>query len=382
MPGTDDLAPLRQKPFSEAVDKLEELILQGAPAFLLGAGCSKCGGLPLTAELTAKAIESAELDETSKGMLAAVQDSFDGSADAHIEDFLSELVDLLAIAERREARGTNESAITLAGTKRTSTDLRKGVAQIKRAIAGVLSATVNIGSHLAFVRAVHRPTRAGRPDPGRVVDYIVLNYDTAIEDALALERISYADGIDGGPTGWWNPRTFDREGLSARVLKLHGSIDWREDPRDPMPRRIGNAVQTEGSEGRNILIWPASTKYRETQRDPFAQLAERVRKALRPGVGAQKVLVACGYAFGDEHVNSEVERALRDSRGDLTFVAFTSNDAPSSHLKGWLEDGAIRDQILVYAKRGYFQGEASSTSSEDLPWWKFEVLARLLRGER
>ena len=48
----DNLSALREKPFKEAVVKFEELFAQNGRAFLMGAGCSKCAGLPLTAELT------------------------------------------------------------------------------------------------------------------------------------------------------------------------------------------------------------------------------------------------------------------------------------------------------------------------------------------
>ena len=47
----DDLAVLREKNFADAITKLEELLLQCGRVFLIGAGCSKCAGLPLTAEL-------------------------------------------------------------------------------------------------------------------------------------------------------------------------------------------------------------------------------------------------------------------------------------------------------------------------------------------
>lgn len=48
----DDLSMLRQSPFAEALTKFEELMTQNDRAFLIGAGCSKCAGLPLTQELT------------------------------------------------------------------------------------------------------------------------------------------------------------------------------------------------------------------------------------------------------------------------------------------------------------------------------------------
>ena len=115
-------------------------------------------------------------------------------------------------------------------------------------------------THRAFVRAVHLAERLA---PGSVVDYLVLNYDTVVEEALAIGRIAFSDGFDGGVTGWWNPETFGRPGSSARILRLHGSVDWYEVADDLLPRRIGQKLQIQAMQDRRILIWPASTKYRE-----------------------------------------------------------------------------------------------------------------------
>jgi hypothetical protein len=380
MTAPDDLSALREKPFAEAVGKFENLLEQSGRAFLIGAGCSKCAGLPLTADLTSRTLESDQLDATSKAILTAIKDLFAGASIANIEDYLSELIDLLAIADRREAREATQRSVTLGGASYSKAQLRSAADQIKRGIAKVIEAKVSIQNHREFVRAVHRTLRVGRL--GQVVEYLVLNYDTVLEDALALERVPFADGLDGGVTGWWSPRIFDRDGLAARVLKLHGSIDWCEFPDDPLPRRVGPSLEIEGADERRILIWPASTKYRETQLDPYAQLVDRARGVLRPGQGLQRVLVICGYSFGDAHINIEVDRALRESSGNLTIVAFTHENEPCGQLKAWYEDTRIRDQVLIFANRGFFHGTQSETATTDLLWWKFENVTRLLGGER
>lgn len=382
MTAPDDLSALHDKPFSDAVAKFEELLVQEGRAFLIGAGCSKCAGLPLTAELTAQVLTTGALDAKSKEILTAVKTVFTGAAVANIEDYLSELIDLLAIAERRVDRGTTQKTVTFGGKEYTAAELRNAADQIKLAIRGIIEKKVTIDTHRAFVAALHRPVRVGKAVPNQIVDYLVLNYDTAIEDALALERISYADGIDGGVTGWWNPATFDRDGLVARVLKLHGSIDWCELPNDPLPRRVGSSLEVQSATDRRILIWPATTKYRETQLDPYAQLADRARRVMRPHRGSQRVLVICGYSYGDAHINIEIDRALRESAGDLTVVAFTHTDQPAGKLKSWNEDSTVREQVLIFANRGFFHGDVAETSTRDLLWWRFENVTRLLRGER
>jgi SIR2-like domain len=382
MTANDDLSVLKTKPFSDAVEKLEDLLVQSGRAFLMGAGCSKCAGLPLTADLTKEAIESENLDATSKAILGAIRDSFDGATTSHIEDYLSELVDLLAIAERREKRESSKVLVAIGVSPYSAAQLRAAACQIKQAIASAIDKRVEIELHRAFVAAVHRPRRVGKAAVNSVVDYLVLNYDTIVEDALALERIPYSDGIDGGVTGWWSAETFDRDGLAARVLKLHGSVNWCELADDPLPRRIAPSLQLHNMQGRQILIWPASTKYRETQLDPFAQLADRARRVLRPARGSQRVLVVCGYSFGDAHINTEIDRALRESAGDLTVIAFSGENTPAGQLKKWNETHGVRDQVLIYAKRGFFHGPIADSSDSDLPWWKFENIVRLLGGER
>lgn len=378
----DDLSALHEKPFADAVVKFEELLAQSGRAFLMGAGCSKCAGLPLTAELSEKSLSSKALDDTTQKILVALRDLFKGAEDANIEDYLSELIDLLAIADRRTSRGATQKDVTLGGISYSHALLRTAADQIKRGIAEIIEKKVLIETHQNFVRALHRPLRPGAPTSGQRVDYLVLNYDTVLEDALALERVPFADGLDGGVTGWWSPQTFDRDGLAARVFKLHGSINWCEFPDDPLPRRVGVSLQIEAANERRILIWPASTKYREAQLDPYVQLAERARRVLRPSRGSQCVLVVCGYRFSDAHINLELDHALRESGGRLTIIVFTSDNEPSGQVATWQKDAAVMEQVLVFANRGFFHGTQAATTTMDLLWWKFENITRLLGGER
>lgn len=378
----DDFSPLRAKPFSDAVNQLEQLMTQGGRAFLLGAGCSFCAGLPLTAQLTNEALNSPELDPNTRLILTALQGNFAGAKGPNIEDFLSEMVDLLAIADRRTLRNASNADVVLSNGTYGPDLLREAIEQIKRAIATVIDRTVPVEIHWNFVRAVHRPLRPGLSADHQRADYLVLNYDTLLEDSLALEKVPYSDGLDGGTTGWWNPGLFSDGRLQARVFKLHGSINWSEFPNETLPRRVPKTITGTAITNRRIVIWPASTKYRETQRDPYAQLTSLVREILHPAVGSQRLLVICGYSFGDSHINIELDRALRESEQRLTIVAFCSEENLEGMLKQWHGDAAIRDQVLIFGKRGFWHGDTACVSPIDLPWWKFENVTRLLGGER
>ena len=379
MASPDDLSAVNADPFSEIISNFHKIFdSRDALTFLIGAGCSKCAGLPLTGKLINEVLASDKLDCDSKSILGEVEKTFSESVDAHIEDYLSEIIDFLAITDRRSERGARQNTIMVGDNLYKAEQLRAAANQIKQAIAGIIERESDISNHRDFVTSVHRPARVGRPPPSQPVDYLVLNYDTIIEDALALGKIPYADGIDGGATGWWNSGTFDLEALHARVIKLHGSIDWYEFPDESLPRRVSRNIQMQGDENHRILIWPASTKYREAQLDPFAQLADRARAALGSDKRTQRLLIICGYSFGDAHINLEIEKAILKSGGNLTVAVFTSEDEPSGKLKDWHDDSVIQEQVLIFANRGFFHGATEHLSEEELLWWKFENLTRIL----
>lgn len=226
MAHVDDLSLLANEPFSKAVTQFRDLV-NGCDglSFLIGAGRSRCAGLPLTKELTDKVLADSEIDSASKDILLAVKGIFADANDAHIEDCLSEIVGLLAITDRRAERGVQDNTTAVGSALYSAEQLRTASNQVKRAIARAIDGKVGITTHQDFVTSVHQPIRVGRPAAAQPVDYMVLNYDTILEDALALRNIIYADGLNGGATGWWDPTTFDSRGLSARVIKVHGSID-------------------------------------------------------------------------------------------------------------------------------------------------------------
>ena len=94
MSASDNLEAIWAAPFGDALDALGALMAQHGRVFLIGAGCSKCAGLPLMEELTAKVLDSGELDAGTTDILKGIQDSFTGASGPNIEDYLSEIIDL------------------------------------------------------------------------------------------------------------------------------------------------------------------------------------------------------------------------------------------------------------------------------------------------
>lgn len=379
---TDDLSLFTRAPFDEILRDLESLLSQSRLAFLIGAGCSRCAGLPMMDGLTDEVLST--LEEPHLAVLKAIILNFEGAPRCTIEDYMSELVDLIALAERRKLRSAGTPGVKLGSAPYSSEQLAETLDAIKRCIATKLDhgAVHDVNVHRQFVRAVHKTLRSGRSGPMQyTIDYFTLNYDTLLEDALALEQIQFADGFVGGATGWWKIAGYDDVSAVARVFKLHGSVDWCSCDGDILPRRIRAGLKIPTRED-HLLIWPAATKYRETQRDPYAQLVSLMRQSLRPAPNTETVLAVCGYAFSDEHINAEIDRALRESSERLTLLAFTSDDQPTGQLSIWLEDMSVANRVRIHANRGFFHGKDRRELPHSIPWWKFEVITQLMSGNR
>jgi len=254
---SDDLAVFSTPEFKGIVQDMRDLLSQSRLAFLIGAGCSKIAGLPLMEQLTEDVLGHEKIGEETRQLLGKVRELFSGAQSATIEDYMSEIVDLLSIAERRTQRGATQSKVSVGDQVREATELQVALNEIKQAISSAIGdKEVDSTMHQQFVRAIHRSLQAGKDSRG--VDYFILNYDTLIEDALGLERVNYCDGFIGAATGWWEPNTFNTDGKATRVFKIHGSIDWCLLEGDSLPRRIRSGIKTEAAKN-HILIYPAAT---------------------------------------------------------------------------------------------------------------------------
>ncbi|AQQ10205.1 hypothetical protein L21SP3_02033 [Sedimentisphaera cyanobacteriorum] len=141
-----------------------------------------------------------------------------------------------------------------------------------------------------------------------------------------MEKIPVADGFNGGVTGWWDMRAYNSDEAAAKVFKVHGSVDWCLLDDDILPRRIRHSIKEE-IDNEPVLIWPAATKYIESQRDPFAQILTKMRETLRPQQN-EVILTIIGYSFGDAHINDELNRALLEADGRLTIIVCTEMEKP------------------------------------------------------
>ncbi|WP_144605851.1 SIR2 family protein [Algoriphagus algorifonticola] len=108
----------------------------------------------------------------------------------------------------------------------------------------------------------------------------------------------------------------------VNFTKLHGSIDWSE--KDGIVRRFalpyGAAdITTYNIDGGSLMIYPNSSKDRETSEYPYVELfRDFASSVIRPN----STVLTYGYSFGDDHINRVLADMLTIPSTHLVIMAF------------------------------------------------------------
>lgn len=379
---------------NDNLKQLDDLLAANNQSWLLGAGISLNAGIPLMGPLTSRvlAMVDQKAEDQTKRVLEAIRTELPETS--HIEHILSHLGDYATIAER-----SKDKKVTIGRVVLDTKALGELHSQILRWMAQTIrfgyvpacgeepekigtseEPIVKVDAHKEFLSALFNRNQAGVAERRRAVGLFTINYDTLLEDALSLCRLSYWDGFSGGAVAYRSYRYGEKEpeaGYRAHVIKLHGSIDWHVGDDERIWRvRDGDLYPNKTS---RVLIYPQATKYLATQRDPFAAQFDLFRRTL--STNTENVLAICGYSFGDDHINEEVELALQRPENKTTILAFA--EALNPTLKKW--------RTLPWAKRlyaitgdGLFVGDEGpffcSSDENKREWWKFEGVTRILNS--
>lgn len=388
--------------FDNRLENLKQFLSsQSRQNWLFGAGISFGSKIPLMYSLTTRVEEVIEdvAGDKEKEVLASLK--ADLTDDCHVEHYLSHLGDLLAIAERSKG-----NAAYIGSNSYTSEQLRQLYLEIIKAIGGIVrygyvganaergteeeigeatAPIVEITPHYEFIEALL--ISQSNLERRSKTTFFTTNYDTLLEDALALHKKVVCDGFSGGAVGFWNA---EKEFSSAvtdsntyQLYKLHGSIDWHRDDKLGLVRaRYGTKYLSNPA---NIMIYPQATKYVETQKDPFASLFLGLRKTLMNG--QQNTLITCGYSFGDNHINAEIESALRSESNQTTVIAFIQ-EAPkdgvviNKTLDAWLTCPKIGSRVYVAGEFGIYHNSKTplaETVTSKYTWWRFDGLTQFIK---
>lgn len=375
--------------------QVEEHLKCSEQNWLLGAGISFDAKLPLMYSLTKKVKKDIQANH-KKSYDDIVTPLFEELPEkCHIEHVLSHLGDYSALAERNKEkkaviRGTEVELSTLEEAHNTileciSNVIRYGYVEGNDEAAdevGTLSEPiVNIESHLEFIDTLFNHASAGVHERRKIVNIFTTNYDTLLEDALALNKVPYWDGFSGGAVAYRTQRYGEpapTNGQRANLIKMHGSIDWFLCDKGYVWRVRDNDRYPKVN--RRVLIYPQATKYIATQQDPFSSQFDLFRKSLNSR--QSNTLAVCGYSFGDDHINNEIEFALSKEENKTVLLAFLEcrGDIPVC-LEKW-RNSSYGSRVIIASLRGLYiggQGPFKRKDDDDY-WWTFKGVTSVLKN--
>ncbi len=381
---------------ADIAEQFEKILNSPKQTWLLSAGVSCISNVPLMIPLTKRVFhilesETYKTDSDTKSIFKSIKEEI--AEDAHIEIFLTHLADLISLSER-----SRNTKITYGGVEFSKSKLVEIHLSILRAISDVIrwgyspesgdkpeevgtpeKPIVSVDAHKKFVKAIFGIGRAGLEKYRGAVEFFTTNYDTLLEDALSLNQVPYTDGFCGGAVGFWDEKTFrDHQNIKAVVTKLHGSSDWYRPSVSPSPLLRVRYNDIYPDSGGEVMIYPQATKYMNAQIDPFAFLFQHFRKTL--SVTSDHVLLICGYSFGDEHINADIDIAMSNPNSQLAIVAFANE--VDGKLPKTLEEWRTRswkDRVYIASQKGLYNGSDGPffKAENDRDWWTFDGVANL-----
>ncbi len=245
----------------DLIEDISKLFSHGQQMWLLGAGASFESNLPLVKGLTERvrhklAQAPFEGDERPDTTIGHVIEGLrvDIGATATIEDILDHLADHLSMARRGaskiatvrvlapgapEAEAGSEQfkfeelefvrariLVVIRDTLRWGYVHSDDPAEIREGLPD--SPILRIDHHEKFLDVLFTELRAGRQLRVQPIEFFTTNYDTLIEDALALKEVAYSDGFRGGAVAYWDPSKNDgsatrQDGVRARYRVVHAA---------------------------------------------------------------------------------------------------------------------------------------------------------------
>lgn len=324
--------------------------------FLFGAGTSKEAGYPLMGDLTKTVVSNlrSPLKATLDEILDAKAFIYDPVAGTPNIEILSDLVTEYFVTTQDSKYGDLESEIR------------------KLIVDAIMSVTTpDLSNHVRFLEALKKRAHG----TASTVTILTTNYDVLFELAAGEVGIRIETGFDGPLRRVFDPTVFDlargtventrfthRSELHVNIIKLHGSVSWLKDG----GRVFECGIDLRSATTERALVLPRRRKVMDTLSEPFDRLFTRASRTL--GTNCQ-FIVACGFSFGDKHINDQ-----------LLFPKLEAGKIRLTALCG--EEPDCLDELKKFPPfhAGFpakcFIDQKDTGTGTDL--WKFSVLVQLI----
>jgi hypothetical protein len=324
---------------SEYIRGIQQILISDKKkiGFLFGAGSSLATKnetsltVPTISKMTSEIVEEVgKVNPKFKTALVAIKESL-GENNFNIETILSNLEQKLSFIGKEKLHSLD---------KKDFADLIK---EFKKGVREKVSVhqlnLCDINSKKEFSKIVTKDVVSelvqtdfanwiGQAERKYPIEVFTTNYDFLFELGLEHKDIPYYDGFCGSLRAFFNPESvedFSFLSKQTKLWKIHGSLGWHFDKDTEKIIRVS-------PDDDDILIYPSTLKYKESKKQPYESLMDRLTNFLKQD---DAILITCGYSWGDEHINSRIISALKTNT--------------TSHVIGLIFDkyGKINEQSNV-----------------------------------
>lgn len=279
----------------------------------------------------------------------------------NFEDYIRVMCELL---RGLEILGEDDDAAELMGEiVNTIDDFTKNISVIENQIATAPEPQRTDAFNKLVLFLMSFASRTGTRDR---LNIFTTNYDRLIEAGADIAGIRLLDRFVGALSPVFRSSRLDvdmhynppgirgepryLEGV-VHFTKLHGSIDWIDT--DSNIKKIGLPFGAQdihpyldapglNADSSKIMIYPNSSKDRETAEYPYVELFRDFAAALcRPN----STLVTYGYSFADEHINRVIKDMLTISSTHLIVIAY--GDSMGRIMRSYYEWGRANQISLI-----------------------------------
>jgi len=298
---------------SEYVRGLQQLLISDKKriAFLFGAGTSlarkseRTMCIPTMEKMTEEIGEELGKRKEYQKAIEEIKSEI-GEKKYNIETLLSNLEQKQQIIGNGLLNGLRVDAL-----KNLIKEIKKQIRE-KVSIHKTICADEDLMEHLIHADFAEWLARADRKYP---IEIFTTNYDYLFELGMEFKGVPYYDGFTGSYVPFFNSASIEDLAFlpqQTKLWKIHGSLGWHFD------EETKRVIRKDSSE-QDILIYPSTLKYSDSKKQPYIALMDRLSSFLKQD---DTVLIACGYSFGDEHINERMLTALKGNSSSHVIALF------------------------------------------------------------
>ncbi len=335
---------------SEYIRGIQQILVSDKKriGFLFGAGSSLAKKsedsltVPAIGKMTSEIVDRIGKEKKYEKALKEIKQEL-GESNFNIETILSNL----------EQKATFIGSGTL--NSLVKSDFENLIIEIKKNVRKEVSVHKSEDTKIVSIDIVNELVQAdfanwiGQAERKYPIEIFTTNYDFLFELGLEYKEIPYYDGFCGSLQPFFNPESVEDFSFLAKQTKLwkiHGSLGWHFD-------KDTEKILRASPDDDDILIYPSSLKYKDSKKQPYESLLDRLSNFLKQD---DSILITCGYSWGDEHINSRIISALKTNTTSHVIGLIFDKYEPLTRESKLTQLAFENSKISIYGSRNAIIG--------------------------